>query len=294
MPAAPTFGPIPPSLWGNNPPATSSTARDNLRALNWYIRNGHRGRAHGSWGYTVLRTVYTPGSDALVALALDRLKRYVHFWCHHDRFPAFGARCEERRCDFAEPNDELFRRFYLEVVEDREGLAHLDGVSGDLDGDERFAALGDYFRRRVVAGEGEGEEGGVAVADTGDRPEENPRYCVCLVLDSESAASLARLPERPPPLRCAADLGEKREFLGASAGGWVWILEADFTARDPDEEDEKDYYDPDDTYRGWMRAEVNEIMDSWFSRVQREKAPCFWHKEREQGSGIYWYADIPP
>jgi len=281
---APTFGPIPPSLWDDNPPVKSSTAQQNLRALNQYIR-GHRGHAHGSWGYTVLRTAYTPESDVLVPVALDGLKRYVHWWCHHGRFPAFGALCEEQRVDFSEPNDELFRRFYLEVVEDREGLAHLDGGGGGGDGvangDERFAALGDYFRRRVVAG----------VADTGDCPEDNPRFCVCLVLDSESVASLVRLPEQPPPLRCAADLAEKREFLAAGQAG-LWILEADY--REEQDSDDEDYYGPDDTYRGWMRIGVPEIMGSWFSRLQRDSAPYFWHEQKEQGSVVYWYADLPP
>ncbi len=45
-------------------------------------------------------------------------------------------------------------------------------------------------------------------------PERNPRYCVCVVLDSESMASLARLPEELPPLRCTVDREEASVFLG--------------------------------------------------------------------------------
>jgi hypothetical protein len=47
----------------------------------------------------------------------------------------------------------MVRRFYLDVVEDGEGLAHLDGSGGKEDGNgsaadcARFIALGDYFRR---------------------------------------------------------------------------------------------------------------------------------------------------
>ncbi|KAK4041885.1 hypothetical protein C8A01DRAFT_34134 [Parachaetomium inaequale] len=272
----PTFGPIPQHLWDKSPPLKDTSASGSLSVLNQYIR-GPRGRAHGSWGYTILRTAYGPESDALFAVALERLKSQVYWWGNHTgRFSAFGALCEEYRVDYDEPNQELFRRFYVEVIEDKEGLAHLDGGADEA----RFTALGEYFRRWVAG------------VETGWNPEKNPRFCVCLVLDSESVASLAALPEELPPLRCAVDLEEKRQFLGTGAGAWVWLLETDYIA-DP-ELDEDEELDEDDEYRGWMRMDVHYIQLSWFSRLGRGrsgKRRCFGHEEREQGSGIYWFAE---
>jgi hypothetical protein len=225
---------------------------------------------HGtsSWGYTILRTAYTRESDELFPIALERLMNQVHYWCHYTRFPAFGLVCAENRVDFDEPNKELLRRFYLEVVEDREGLGHLDSGSDDA----RFVALGDYFRRWVEGAEKAGH------------PEDSPRFIVCLVLDSASIASLAELPEELPPLRCAANLEEKRESLGAGGGGWVWLLETDYMA-DPE------LHNPGDGYRGWMRMEVSDIENSWFRRLTRGTATYITHEEREPGSGIYWFAE---
>jgi hypothetical protein len=83
--------------------------------------------AFGSWGYTVLRTVYTPESDVLFPAAIERLKRYMHCQCHYRRFPGFGPFCESSKITFTEPNDEMCRRFYLDVVADEANLAPLGG-----------------------------------------------------------------------------------------------------------------------------------------------------------------------
>jgi hypothetical protein len=81
------------------------------------------------------------------------------------------------------------------------------------------------------------------------------------------------------------NIEEKREFLGAGIGGWVWLLETDYMT-DPV------LQDPHDGYCGWMRMEVDEIEHSWFRRLTRDSATCFGHKEREPGSGIYWLAEL--
>jgi hypothetical protein len=275
----PTFGEIPNILWNfNSEPRKDTTSASDLGSLNHYI-GFPRGYAHGTWGYTMLRTAYTPESDALFPIALERLKGQVRYWCHYTRFLSFGPLCEENRVDFDEPNEELLRRFYLEVIEDRDGLAHLDGGNGDGGVDEaRFMALGNYFRRWVTAGG----------RDTGCQPENNPRFCICLVLDSASIASLAALPEELPPLRCAVVIEEKRRFLSTGKGAWVWLLETDYMT-DPE------LRDPDDAsgYRGpgWMRMEVSHIQFSWFRRLSRDSATCFDHEEKEQGSGVYWFAE---
>lgn len=69
----PTFGSIPQHLWDKTPPLKDTSATGSLSVLNQYIR-GPRGRAHGSWGYTTLRTAYGSESDTLFAVALERLK----------------------------------------------------------------------------------------------------------------------------------------------------------------------------------------------------------------------------
>jgi hypothetical protein len=79
------------------------------------------------------------------------------------------------------------------VIDDKEGLAYLDGGADEA----RFPALGGYFRWWVVG------------VETGWNPDENPRFYICLVLDSESVALLAALPEELPPLRYTVDLEEK-------------------------------------------------------------------------------------
>ena len=67
----------------------------------------------------------------LFPVALESLKRLVRYWCHCTRFPYFGAAYEEEKDDddeYAEPSEESFYRFLLDVIEDREGLAHLDSL----------------------------------------------------------------------------------------------------------------------------------------------------------------------
>lgn len=220
-PSPPTFGRIPSNLWNDEPPAKEHNATFRLRQLDQRLGYS-QGRAHGTWDYTVLRTAYLV--HARVGRAVPRRDGppeapHVRYWCHHGRFVDFGPLCEEYRVEFGEPNEELFRRFWLEVVEDREGLGNLDGggggggENGDGSGsgsaqsvDDRFTALGDYFRRWAAG------------VDRGLIPDVNPRFCTCLVMDSESIASLAALPEELPPLRCAVDIEEKRTFLGTSHG----------------------------------------------------------------------------
>ena len=168
----------------------------------------------------------------------------------------------------------MFRRFYIEVIEDNEGLARLDGGADEA----RFPALGEYFRRWVAG------------VETGWNPEENPRFYICLVLDSESVASQAALTEELPPLRCAVDLGEKQQFRSTCAAAWVWLLKTDYMA-DPELDEE---LNEDGEYRGWMRMDVYWIQSSWFCQLGRGvsgRRRGFGHEEREQGSGIYWFAE---
>ena len=275
MPDAPTFGPVPEPLWVSSEryPKKAPRARFHLQQLHQQIRystpDSSWGYAHGSWGYTVLRTVYTPESDALFPAAMERLRKHVRFWCHEGRFPSYGERAEQKQITFAEPNDELVRRFHLDVVEDRERLAGLDG---DADG------LAEYFRRWAAGVDVGGHERGW-----------DPRFCTYLVVDAESLASLAGIPDEPPPLRCARDLEEKRRFLAAGEGAWVWLVDAlPLTGKEDGEDHGKD------GHRGWLRVELSDIEVAWFDRLVRwicADQALFFRREKPPGSGLLYYSE---
>ncbi|KAL2193944.1 hypothetical protein P885DRAFT_63492 [Corynascus similis CBS 632.67] len=269
----PIVQPIPDSYWRELPEKYDRTAVGAFVEL-----NNHFGRwqplpfyAHGLWGYTILRTVYTPESDALFPVAMERLKRLVHYWCHYTRFPAFGALCEEWRVDYAELNEELFRRCFLDVVEDREGLAHLD--SG---GPDRFIALADYFRQWVAG------------INTGPRPDKEPRFSSCLVIDSESLASLMESDNELPPLQCAATRKEKADVLRTGYPAWLWMIEAKYMTQ-PDERR--------DSYPGWLRVDPGYLHATWSSHLFLNDIDhwfCLGHKETPEGLGIYHHDPAGP
>ena len=244
---------------------------DNLRDLSTHVRLQRQPYyAAGTWGYTVLRTVYTPESDALFPAAIERLKRYVHYLCHHFRFPAYGPLCEREKVDFAEPSEELFRRFYVDVVEDREGLGHLDSGGNSP---ERFIAIAAYFRQWLRG------------VDMGDSSEKEPRFRSCLVIDSESLALLATLSDELPPLRCATSRQEKVDRVGVGDEAWLWLLEVRYMGQ-PD----LHQHDP---YPGWLRVRPSGIKASWFTQVflnDNDHWFCLWHDEQPEGSGIYYHS----
>ncbi len=269
---APTFGRVPDHLRGGlGNPKKERQACYHLTNLNYHIGNAHNNYATGSWGYTVLRTVYTPESDALFPAAIERLKRYVHYWCHALRYPSYGERGESKVIHSTERNDELYRRFYLDIIEDKAALANLD-----RDG------LVEYFRRWV--------------ASLGLDPYYSglPRFLCYLVIDAESLASLAQIPDDPPPLRVAKDLEEKRAFLSAGSGAWVWLMD---TRPFPAQEDPSEYAYEDwhqDSYCGWLRMSLRDIQISWFDRLIRGGPGkfSFFRQEEPEGSGIFYYTEM--
>jgi hypothetical protein len=159
----------------------------------------------------------------------------------------------------------VFRRFYLDVIEDPKGLAYLDGDSSD-----KFIALSDYFRQWIA---------GVDIS--GYNPLENPRFCNCLVINTEGLALLAQLPDEPPPLRCAVDLQEKQDFLGTGYSACIWLLETQYMSQPALHED---------SYRGWLKVGPGDLEKSWFKHVARSSNRfCLEHEERPQGSGIHYF-----
>ncbi|KAF3807195.1 hypothetical protein GCG54_00008650 [Colletotrichum gloeosporioides] len=81
--------------------------------------------AEGSWGYTVLRVVYTQESDELWPIALQKLNRWI------TRYFIHGNRLIKNKPN-GEINEELARRFVLKAVKNKalESLK-LPNLSGD-------------------------------------------------------------------------------------------------------------------------------------------------------------------
>lgn len=148
----------------------------------------------------VLRTVYTPESDELFPSALAKLDIWVRqYHLHINRFPMWGERgqAEHEKLSNGSINDELGRRFRVELVQDekRLNMPHLNRAS-----QEDVRSLCDVFDDWV--------------ASVGQDPHAeyslSPRFCDCLVVDEEALRSLAALPDETLKLYVAADSEEKR------------------------------------------------------------------------------------
>ncbi len=130
------------------------------------------------WGYTIFRTVYTPGSDERIAAALERLTVYARYFVTHDTQLHERVRGRDNPVD-ARPNEELIRRYYTEMVEDEQSLA---GISESEVG-ERFDAWVAQHRNRPRA--------------QGTFRERNTRFEFCMMLDEESLDNILALPQDP-------------------------------------------------------------------------------------------------
>ncbi|KAI8648700.1 hypothetical protein NCS57_01482200 [Fusarium keratoplasticum] len=144
-----------------------------------------------SWGYTLFRTVYTPGSDEDVAKAVERLAIYAKFFTQKEHARgAFDSR----------PNEELWSRYYCEVVQDEQALAN----ASESEVGERFDGWIRQHRRPA----------------TSLYPEPNARFLFCLMLDEESLENILALPEDP---RAPVNYGYGAP--GEDAGeGWVKVI----------------------------------------------------------------------
>lgn len=128
------------------------------------------------WGYTIFRTVYTPGSDEDVAKALDHLAVYARYFFTkgqlHPRVPGGEDQFDTR------PTEELLSRYFSELVQDEQRLGDLS----ESEVGERFDAWITQHRRPVT--------GGIS-------PVENTRFLFCLMLDAESLDNILALPQDP-------------------------------------------------------------------------------------------------
>ncbi|OAA59379.1 hypothetical protein ISF_06314 [Cordyceps fumosorosea ARSEF 2679] len=143
------------------------------------------------WGYTVFRTVYTPGSDERVVAALERLAVYASYFVTHDTqlHPRGPAGAETSLFDTRRLNEGLIGRYYSELIDDEQSLAGL----GESEVGERFDAWVAEHRSRPMT--------------AGKMREQNTRFEFCLMLDEESLDSILALPRNPytPASRDGAD-----------------------------------------------------------------------------------------
>ncbi|KAK8001028.1 hypothetical protein PG991_013250, partial [Apiospora marii] len=147
-----------------------------------------------------LRTVYTPESDDLFPSAIAKLEKWLRqYYLHIGRFPMWGAQGEADHQKMADGsiNDELGRRFRVELVQDaqRLNLPHLDRAS-----QEDICSLCDVFDA-WVASVGQDPQAECALS---------PRFCDCLAVDEAALRSLAAHPDEPPWLHVCATSEEKR------------------------------------------------------------------------------------
>ncbi|KAM0327425.1 hypothetical protein ACHAQA_005711 [Verticillium albo-atrum] len=213
-----------------------------------------------SWGYTIFRTVYTPGSDEAIAQAVERLAVYAKFFTQNEHArPRLGAGAFDTR-----PNEELWSRYYCEVVQDEQNLAN----ASESEVGEWFDAWIGQHRRSA----------------TSTRPEPNARFLFCLMLDKESLENILALPEDPrSPVNYRGSYGDEEKSRGwvkvitnrmrteEEGGGGRWWLRVGIS----------DYlwpmwfypFDPDAMLEemGWMDAEDG-IQNLWGS-------PTDWFKE---------------
>ncbi|KAK6224552.1 hypothetical protein QIS74_02879 [Colletotrichum tabaci] len=216
--------------------------------------------ASGSWGYTVLRTTYSDESDRLWPAAMDKLKRWVtEYFVHLNRLIT-------NKLD-GTLNDEVARRFVLEVVETEELRGH------ELSSKEHVESLVRIFEiwRHGATGSTD--------FDTRD----NPRFCDFLVIDEDALRSLAALPDETPHLG-PVSRADRRARIGSYIDSYVWLVDSRAVNRYQGVED-------GDNYEGWMRLCSEDIYYAWFEKAGRSASDHWTFEQREipPGSGIKWY-----
>ncbi|KAK7981749.1 hypothetical protein PG996_009437 [Apiospora saccharicola] len=135
----------------------------------------------------LLRTVYTPESNALLPSVIVKLERWMsQYHLHINRFPFWGesGEAERKKRSNGSVNNELGRRFQAELHASQQDIC----------------ALCDVFDARVAS----------VGHDPHAESSPSPRFCDSLVIDEESLRSLVEISEEPPRLHVAADSEEKR------------------------------------------------------------------------------------
>ncbi|KAM7212550.1 hypothetical protein V8F06_012089 [Rhypophila decipiens] len=278
--APPTFPPVPKALFYPRRPKT----RDYETALRLEALGASRHTTYAQhlWGFTILRTVYTPESDALFPIAMRRLDAWARYSPHQGRFPKYGQAYESKAVTDGEPNEELAKRFYCDS--DAEG----------------FAKLRDYFREWLVSvgvqpdlppnhDDDDDDDTDDPDLDPALEPKEShddPRFRSVLVVDEKCLRSLIEeLPDETPPLRTAVDREEWLKYLRMGKKAWLWMLDTGYITRD-----ESQFSPPG--FRGWFRLGPTELLWAWYewkSYLHRQSDPSWKVREKDGVPGVWWY-----
>lgn len=193
---------------------------------------------------SVLRTVYTEESDTLFPRAIDKLINWVHYGIQAARFPMFGAKGEARKKMNPVYNDELWKRFDLDIVEDKFRLQSQDPTRDS-------ARLSNYFREWVES----------KAEDPLDY--RNPRFLDCIIINEDSMRSLLALPDETPPLRVPVDRREKTTWP-ADDDAFVWLLDSRAQSLSQNEDEYRQYGE-----RKVVKLGMSDIRSAWFYRQGR-------------------------
>ncbi|KAM0259186.1 hypothetical protein ACHAPA_010862 [Fusarium lateritium] len=235
-------------------PGDHEPRRMSRHALRNLANNDHSHSYPYCWGFTIFRTVYTPGSDEAVAAAVDRLSRYAKHFTNNESMP---PRINDPYDPL--PNQDLWNRYYSEVIEDDKTLSNapVDEIGRRFD--EWISANRtpvDYANERFHC--------------------PNGRFRFCLLLDQESIDNILAMPEDPQtplkfdrqmPLRWAKVVTNetmrdgRRWWLRVGIAEYLWPLW--FMGFDPDAMVEE---------MGWM-DESEGIQNLWGS-------PEMWFEKR--------------
>lgn len=219
--------------------------------------------SQGSWGYTVLRTVYSDEADGLWQIAMEKLQRWVTDYFIHEN------RLISSKPD-ASVNEELAGRFALEVVEDKETLNFPNLSEASQEDIGSLTQAFETWRRK-------------ALGDVEFDLRDSPRFCDFLVIDEGALRSIAGLPNETPSLELVSR-AERRARYQLFEFTYVWLVDSLAVLR-------YQGIDDADNYNGLMKLNPSDISTAWFEKVTRFSSE-FWtfdRSEHSDGSGDKWY-----
>lgn len=213
--------------------------------------------------------------------AIEKLQRWVTDYFIH-----------ESRLIYSKPdasvNEELARRFVLEVVEDKKTLNFPNLLEASQEDIRSLTQAFETWRRK-------------ALGDVEFDLRDSPRFCDFLVIDKGALRSIAGLPNETPSLELVSRaerrvchlsylLRPNANFLYKKARyplfwlTYVWLVDSLAVRR-------YQVIDDADNYNGLMQLNPSDISTAWFEKVGRFSSE-FWtfdRSERSDGVGDKWY-----
>lgn len=231
----------------------------------------------------MLRTIYSEDVDARFAQAVQNLERWVsQFYIHQNRTPFWGDKGVKGFKPNGAINEELGRRFRIEVVEEASRLNFPDLTAISTQDAQSLSTVFDEW----VASVGEDPTGDARCA----------RFHDFLAVDAASLASLLELPQVPPaPIRPFATREEKLQLC--SEVSFVWFFDVKRTRGLSHEADALEA----SRQGSWMKVETSWIPGIWFHRLNRLERECVVMEttEKEAEDSIetslttgYWWSGV--